>query len=331
VGRKIQDVCFKKNDLRELQQRWDLCSCKVAERRTDRHATVPPGSRFGLQDGREPEKDIKLGASIDHRALEAFADRAWEPGSGPRHVQIGGLGPEMDLQTRSAIAAFVRGHAHLEISLHAYPYNFREEADPVRSVWLSLARETLDLAAETGARSVTFHAGHGIGAGERATHQRCPSRFIEAFGTIVAQAEALGIEVHLENLYQEPRSSDFGYIGDRPSDFERILRELRSPAFRLCYDYGHGNLQEDGIDILRRNIRSVGSLHVHDNDQVSDIHWGIGNPGRGTIDWGGELDFLREAGFGGAFILECDLPEQTGSLDYLKGLTRAWNQGPRHG
>ena len=275
---------------------------------------------------------MRLGTSIDHRALKAFSDRAWEPGSGPRHVQIGGLGPEMDPQTRSAIAAFVHGHAHLEISLHAYPYNFCEEVDPVRGVLLSLARETLAFAAGTGARFVAFHAGHGIGAEERNTHQRCLSRFIDAFGTIVAQAEALGIEVHLENLYQEPRSSDFGYIGDRPSDFERILREFRSPAFRLCYDYGHGNLQEDGIDILRRNIRSVGSLHVHDNDQVSDIHWGIGSPGRGTIDWGSELDFLGEAGFDGAFILECDPPEQASSLEYLKGLPGpSWNQGSRHG
>lgn len=128
------------------------------------------------------------------------------------------------------------------------------------------------------------------------------------------------VEIHIENLYPEQRNSDFSKMGDRLSDFQKIFENIDSPMLKLCYDYGHGNLDEHGIDILRNFYSRLGSIHAHDNDQLADIHCSIGNMTLGTIEWDEEIKFLNSFNFKGAFILEGYPNEQLGSLKYLKKL-----------
>lgn len=58
-------------------------------------------------------------------------------------------------------------------------------------------------------------------------------------GCLLEIAETNQLEIHLENLYQVARNSDFGYSGDRTGDFDYFLDQLKSPSFKICYDYGY--------------------------------------------------------------------------------------------
>jgi sugar phosphate isomerase/epimerase len=97
-----------------------------------------------------------------------------------------------------------------------------------------------------------------------------------------------------------------------------VISDLVGMGVKLCYDYGHGNLDEHGIDILHGLADRLGSVHAHDNDQLSDIHWPIGHKAQGTIDWDTEFRFLQEIHFQGAFILESYPKEQVQSLSFLE-------------
>lgn len=50
----------------------------------------------------------------------------------------------------------------------------------------------------------------------------------------------------------------------------------------LCYDSGHGNLAGDGLDWLDKLGSRLLSVHLHDNDGLSDQHK---LPFTGTVDW----------------------------------------------
>lgn len=205
-----------------------------------------------------------------------------------------------------------------EISFHAYPYNFAETVEQVQNIWIELAKRAIEFAGSIGAEFVNFHCGYGFDAAKRKQHDEVIGQLIPVLNKIIDIGVKNHVEIHIENLYPEQRNSDFSKMGDRLSDFQRIFESIHSPMLKLCYDYGHGNLDEHGIDILRKLYPRLGSIHAHDNDQLSDIHWPIGSTDLGTIEWDEEIKFLTKTDFKGAFILEGWSNDQLESLKYLK-------------
>jgi sugar phosphate isomerase/epimerase len=115
------------------------------------------------------------------------------------------------------------------------------------------------------------------------------------------------------NARQIDKLCEISMLGDRVSDFQLFFDEISSPSLKLCYDYGHGNIDEHGIDILKTFSSRLGSIHAHDNDQMSDMHWPVADP-RGTIDWASEFAYLKSIGFKGPFILESKPADEVMSL-----------------
>lgn len=258
-----------------------------------------------------------LGMTARRSALEEhFA--VWQAAEAPvRHVQFGGLSDEPFADEAWMRAAMDRAgtlYPDASFSAHAYKVNLAEKTPRVRAVWLAIAREHLQLAARLGLDFLNFHLGWGSG-GTRIKHTAYREALVPVIEELVDLGEELGVGVHIENLYPRPIHAEQRMLGDRPSDFSRILSAVSSPALRLCYDYGHGNIDEYGICILRENAARLGSVHVHDNDQMNDLHAALFD---GTIDWPAELAFLRRVGFRGPFILEQSPQRQLISVQRLR-------------
>lgn len=265
---------------------------------------------------------MKIGVSVNHERLNQFDFDYGQACIKIRHIQINGLPAEVSLLKeglRDKIDNFKMTHPEIEISFHAYTkINFAESVKSIRKVWLEHAKELIDFAAETNAEFVVFHCGYGIDAGSRFKKLEYLEIAISAIQELLLFTQQRGIEIHIENLYSESTRSDFCKVGDRLSQFQRVFNHLNDRLLKICYDYGHGNLDENGIDILHNLSHKIGSIHVHDNDQIVDIHAQIGCPLVGTIDWEKELTYLKKINYTGPFILEGYVDDQKKSLKYLR-------------
>lgn len=258
-----------------------------------------------------------LGMSAKRKELDEHLT-AWKTVNAPvEHVQFGGLSdkPLSDTVWLKEAMAKIRGaYPNASFSAHAYKVNLAEKTPRVRAVWLEIAREHILLASQLGIRFLNFHLGWGSG-GTRIKHIAYREALLPVIKELADTGEKLGVDIHVENLYPRPIHAEQRMLGDRPSDFTRILGAIDSTALKLCYDYGHGNIDEYGKCILRENIMRLGSVHVHDNDQMNDLHEALFE---GTIDWLSEISFLDGAGFNGPFILEQNPRRQALSVRRLR-------------
>lgn len=83
----------------------------------------------------------------------------------------------------------------------------------------------------------------------------------------------------------------------------RFVKTLDHPFFKVCLDTGHCAVL--GIS-AGESVRLIGkeylrTLHIHDNDGRSDLHW---LPNTGVIDWTDFSNALNEIGFDGTASLE---------------------------
>lgn len=260
---------------------------------------------------------MKLGISGSTAELLRYPE-LWGGGVPvPEHVQLNGVADDPHAEK----AQYERAIGHMraccpgaEFSMHAYKCNLTEKSPRIRRKWLRIAQETLCVAGELGMKLVVFHLGSGSG-GSRIQHSAYRDRLVPVLEELTLEGRRHGVEVHIENLYQRLRHAEIQMLGDRPGDFLHWFSRIDSSWLKLCYDYGHGNIDECGIEILRGCKDRLGSLHVHDNDQLSDLHRAMN---AGTIDWERERQFLKAIDFKGPFILEAAPAVQAVSLRYLR-------------
>ena len=137
---------------------------------------------------------------------------------------------------------------------------------------------------------------------------------IEFYKTLIPAAKETGVGVCLENMFsgqsghiEEAVCSDFAVASQYIDTLNEIAGE---ELFSFCYDVGHATLL--GRD-QRRSIGLLGSrlktLHIHDNDGRSDVHFQPYAYSRGSgyvTDWNGFLDGLRDVGYTGTLSFETD-------------------------
>ena len=105
---------------------------------------------------------------------------------------------------------------------------------------------------------------------------------------ILPVARGLGIPLALENM-----------PGDTWEVLDRLFDETPPDAVGLCYDSGHGNIDEkgrkaDGIEHLERHLDRLQALHLHDNDGSGDQHR---PPFMGTVDWPRLVSDIRRSAY----------------------------------
>lgn len=108
--------------------------------------------------------------------------------------------------------------------------------------------------------------------------EKFQERFDLAIRPAVKRAEAMGVEIVVENI--EDRD---------PTARVRLVESSASPALKVSIDTGHaawahGICNAPAVD---RYMRAAGNqlahVHIQDTDHFADRHWAIGD---GTLPWG---------------------------------------------
>lgn len=266
---------------------------------------------------------MKVGVSIKANELSKFPVMYRGSDIKIEHVQITGLEAdleEIDKEIRNQVFRMREQDSSIEISLHAY--NFINLAEPVKSIrqaWVQKAKKVIKFAYDLELSFVNIHLGFSVDAINRRRRDMYLKMVTETLKEVVEYATMYRVELHIENQYS-PCAVGVYFIGDCSEDFEYIFKNIESPYLKLCYDYGHGNLDKRGIEILRKNFNKLGSIHAHDNDQITDLHVSVGNSDFGTIDWYEEILYLSQNGYRGTLILESEFHHQMSSIRYLEGM-----------
>ena len=112
-----------------------------------------------------------------------------------------------------------------------------------------------------------------------------------------------GIVVNLENMPFSRLSLSC------PAEILTFVKNINSEWFKVCLDTGHaavfGESPGDAVRLIGKEY--LGTLHVHDNNGRSDLHW---IPYTGVIDWADFAHSLSEIGFEGAVSLETDITQK---------------------
>ncbi len=133
------------------------------------------------------------------------------------------------------------------------------------------------------------------------------------YSTIVPMAKGYGVKVAMETFgdaVKYPICDFFGQLDEFIKSFEAI-KEIPGleDSITLCADTGHSNKamrygNPTPADAIRRMGSNVTTLHLNDNDTLTDQHK---IPKMGTIDWDDVFDALDSIGYSGVYNMELNL------------------------
>ena len=201
-------------------------------------------------------------------------------------------------EMRDAGLTFVDAHAP-----------FGAECDPAlpvpeyRRQMLARLKFNLQLVADFGVSSCCVHIDSTLYSGYTLAQHLDAAR--ATLDEVLPVAEKLGVVICLENIFKPLNTVE---------DVLTLIREFPSPCLGACYDSGHANIMEHGMndpeciafdrfgkvgvpvpwekDVLDRMLPHIVNCHLHDNRAVKDDH---DLPGRGTVDWAETFAKLRTA------------------------------------
>jgi sugar phosphate isomerase/epimerase len=119
-----------------------------------------------------------------------------------------------------------------------------------------------------------------------------------------------GVDIAIENV-PEP----YPCLMKSVKDFESFYAQTNEDI-GIVLDVGHANINGQTESFLRTFKDRIVQLHVSDNDGKSDQHLGIG---RGTVDWRGLVNLLRELACNKTVVIE-SVEHVEESLQKLKQL-----------
>ena len=126
---------------------------------------------------------------------------------------------------------------------------------------------------------------------------------IDHFTPLCKLAEDLGVTICFENL---PFTS---LPLSRWNETLEFVKLMNNPAMKMCLDTGHaavyGDSPADAVRAIGKEY--LATLHVHDNNGISDFHW---RPGEGVIDWVDFTRALHEIDFEGCVSLETSVKHE---------------------
>lgn len=131
-------------------------------------------------------------------------------------------------------------------------------------------------------------------------------RNIEFWGSLAHYAEALGVTVAIENMWE----FDPDIIGD-------VLKTVDHPCLRACLDVGHAHLYSDvPFDTWLYTLKDyLIHMHINNNDGETDIHRALPN---GVLNYPALLTRIRHLPVPPSLTLEMDtVDDMRTSLPYL--------------
>jgi sugar phosphate isomerase/epimerase len=142
----------------------------------------------------------------------------------------------------------------------------------IRKVTIERFEQVLHIAEILNPRAAVFHSGY-----EKWKYALDINfwldRSLETWRPLNERFRKIGCRIAIENIFE-----------DEPSNLRRLMEEMASDNFGVCFDTGHCNLFTTVP--LDRWIDELGpyiiEMHLHDNDRSADQHY---PPGDGTFDF----------------------------------------------
>ncbi|WP_258084031.1 sugar phosphate isomerase/epimerase family protein [Thermococcus thermotolerans] len=196
----------------------------------------------------------------------------------------------------------------MRVTVHA-PFsdiNIASFNDRIRDASLEIIRETVRLAAELDAVSVTVHPGHCSPVSMK-NRRKYLEMHRESLRTIAKWSAEYGIKVGVENMPYFP-------ILDAQT-CERLWELVEGIEIGVTFDVGHLNTTTGKF---KRFLNVLGErmihVHLHDNSGGKDEHLALGD---GTVPWARVLPRLPKT----TWALEVsDIESARRSLEFLKKL-----------
>jgi sugar phosphate isomerase/epimerase len=130
------------------------------------------------------------------------------------------------------------------------------------------------------------------------------------FDGLLPYCKKFGVKIALENMWGWDSENKKVLPGACSTAFEfaDYLDSLDKDWFTACLDIGHAEMQGTGSVSAPGMIRALGrdrlkSLHVHDNDNASDLH---DLPFSQKLNWDEITGALKDIGYDGEFTFEAD-------------------------
>lgn len=131
----------------------------------------------------------------------------------------------------------------------------------------------------------------------------------EYYAEYLPLCEKYGVKIACENIWKTKGKGKRKRIIDGacadPEEFIDIIDSVNSEYLTGCLDLGHCGLTgRKASDCLRAiGGERITALHVHDNDNISDIHTA---PGYGKMDWDDIAQALADINYSGNITFEAD-------------------------
>ena len=170
-----------------------------------------------------------------------------------------------------------------------------------------------------GADTCVIHTTTTIFMGPDATREEMHALNDKLYLSVLPHARAQGITIATETFGDAPKHKCcdfFGNMDEFITAYDRIANDYGyGDCFRVCMDTGHTNKAtrfndnpkvEDAIRLLGKRINS---LHLHDNDTMTDQHK---IPMTGCINFPAVFSAFDEIGYNGVYMLEVELSSHFG-------------------
>lgn len=203
-------------------------------------------------------------------------------------------------QLKSAGLDFVDSHA-----LYGAKWDLNCACEAWRDMLALKHKISLNIAANLGVKSMTFHIGNDFTQPEipEKVHME---RIFSMLDILLPEAEKLDMVIAIENSWTCLASVD---------KLLEIKAAYPTGHLGLCYDSGHANIMDNGRlypqgpayetwqpmqaavprwedKALEKMLKEVAVCHLHDNDGSGDYH---NLPGCGNIDWRKTVELLKKA------------------------------------
>lgn len=117
---------------------------------------------------------------------------------------------------------------------------------------------------------------------------------------LVAQGEALGVEIWLENLCNYTRFHPFYYICTTADEVDEVLEAV--PGLHLFLDVSHAYVNGgDPVAMFQRFHRRIRGMSFSDNHRDRDAHLPLGS---GTLPFGELVAAIEQVGWQGMIGME---------------------------
>lgn len=139
--------------------------------------------------------------------------------------------------------------------------------------------------------------------------EECRQTNLDFYSAMVPALKETGVTMCIENMFGgDPETGKLTPITcssvDQMIDFIDTLNDMHGPHFASCLDTGHAMISGSGCThMLKKLGHRNRTLHIHDNNGLSDMHQA---PGKGKIHWKQFAEALHEVNYQGTFNFEAD-------------------------